>query len=125
MTTLVQVPDMNLVTVLAGQQQLWIDAIFYHIRSAPFGRNHRVVSQVPPQIVSQLLWAAILFPRPLQLKRVRIHQENASRAVSASRSECAPVDGVRSTMKCMRRRVAGLLYELVRLNHLHTLLVPG
>src|SRR5437868_8956781 len=102
MTALVQVPDMNLVAVFAGQQQLRVDAVLHHVRSAPFGRDHRVVSEVPPKIVSQLLWAAILLPRSLQLKRVRVHQEDATGAVSVCRSECAPVDGVRSTMKRMR-----------------------
>src|SRR5438270_12060944 len=107
MTALVEVPDMNLVAVLAGEQQLGVDPAFHHVRSAPFGRDHRVVSKVPPEIVSQVLWTTILFPRPLQLKRVRVHQENATGAVSIGRSECAPVDGVRSTMKRMGGRVAG------------------
>src|SRR5579862_6080540 len=119
MAALVQIPNMNLVTVLASQQQLRVKAIFHHVRSAPFGRNHRVVSEVPPEIVSELLWATILFPRPFQLKRVRVHQENASRAVSASRSESASVDVVRPAMKGVRRRVAGLLDELFGLDHLH------
>jgi hypothetical protein len=39
--------------------------------------------QVPPEVVCQLLWAAILFPLALQLKRVRVHRENATGAVSA------------------------------------------
>src|SRR6516225_7363581 len=125
MTALVQVPDMNLVAVLASQQQLRVDAVFYHVRRAPFGGNHRVMSQVPPEVVCQLLWATILFPGTLQLKRVRVHQENATGAVSASRSECAPVNAVRSTMKRVGRRVASLLYELFGLDHLHNLRLPG
>src|SRR5205823_3997008 len=101
----------------------------------PSSRNHiqiedeRSLSEMPtltkPEVVSQLLWATILFPGPPQLKRVRVHQENATGAVSASRSECAPVDAVRSTMKCVGRRVAGLLYELFGLDHLHDLWLPG
>src|SRR6516225_10164198 len=67
MTALVQVPDVNLITILATQQQLRVDAVFYHVRRAPFGRNHRVVSQVPPEVVSQLLWATMLFPGSFQL----------------------------------------------------------
>src|SRR6516165_2462348 len=109
MTALVEVPDMNLVAVLAAQQQLRVDAVFYHVRSAPFGRNHRVVSEVPPEVVSQLLWAPVPFPGALQLEGVCVHQENATGAVTASRPECAPVDAVRSTMKGVGRRVAGFL----------------
>src|SRR5580765_4716357 len=116
---------MDLVAVLAGQQQLRVDTVFYHVRRAPFGRNHRVVSQLPPEVVSQLLWATILFPGALQVKRVRVHQEDATRAISASRPEGAPVDAVWSTMKCMRRRIAGLLYKLFGLDHLHNLWLLG
>src|SRR5579862_3608418 len=125
MAALVQIPNMNLVTVLASQQQLRVDAIFHHVRSAPFRRDHRVVSEVPPEIVSQLLGATILFPRPFQLKGVRVHQENASGTVSASRTEGASVDRVRSTMKGVRRRVAGLLDELFGFDHLYNLRLLG
>src|SRR5437588_10316311 len=102
MTAFVQVPDMHLVPVFAGQQQLRVDAILHHVRSAPFGRDHCVVSKVPPEIVSQVLWTTIFFPPPLQLKRVRVHQENTAGAVPVGRSECTAVDGVWSTMKGMR-----------------------
>src|SRR5215471_2668091 len=125
MTALVQIPDMDLVAVFAGEQQLRVNAIFHHVRSAPFGGNHRVVPEVPPKIVSQVLWATILFPGSLQLKRIRIHQENASGAVSVGGSERTPVDGVRATMKCVRRSVAGLLDEFLRLDDLHNLRLLG
>ena len=40
-------------------------AVFHHIGRPPFRGHHRVMSQVPPKIVSQLLRAAILFPLTL------------------------------------------------------------
>src|SRR5690349_20260259 len=107
MASLVQVPDMNLVPVLAGQQQLRVNALFHHVGRAPFGGNHRVVSQMPPEVVRQLLGAAILLPLALQLERVRVHQENATGAVSASRSKRTSIDAVWSAMNRMGRGVAG------------------
>src|SRR5215468_8305245 len=125
MTALVQVPDVNLVAVLAGQQQLRVYTVFYHVWRPPFGGDEGVVPQVPPEVIGQLLWATILFPRALQLKCVRIHQENATRGVSGRRSECAPVNAVWSTMKCVGRSVTGFLCELLGLDHLRNLRLPG
>src|SRR3954469_130718 len=121
MTALVQVPDMQLVPVLASYQQLWNDAVFHHIRGAPFRGDHRVVSQVPPEIVGELLRTAILFPWPLQLERIRIHQENSAGSISIRRTERAPIDTVRTTVDGVRGGIAGFLDELLRLNHLHNL----
>ena len=67
----------------------------------------------------KLLRATILFPLALQLKCVRVHQKNAAGAVSAGRSECAPIDAVGPAMNGMGRGVARLLDELFRLDHLH------
>src|ERR1700756_1465158 len=125
MTSLVQVPDMNLVAILAGQQQLRIGAVLDHVRRTPFRGDHGVVSEVPPEVVCELLRAAIMFPGPLQLEGVSVHQENATRAVSAGRSEGAPIDAVRSTVNGMRRRVASLAREFFGLDHLHDLGLTG
>src|SRR5258708_29280092 len=118
MASLVQVPDMNLVAVLAGQQQLRVDTVFHHVWRAPFGGNHRVVPQVPPEVVCQLLWATILFPLALQLERVRVHQENATGAVSASRPERTSIDEVCHAMNSVGRGVSGLLAELFGFDYL-------
>ena len=66
-----------------------------------------------------------LFPLALQLERVRVHQENATGAVSAGRSECASIDAVWPAMNRMGRGVAGLLDELFGLDHLHDLRLLG
>src|SRR5262249_45092323 len=36
MTSLIQVPDMQLVAVLSAQQQLGVHTVLHHVRSAPF-----------------------------------------------------------------------------------------
>src|SRR6476659_8343045 len=109
---------MQLVTILAGQQQLRIETVFHHVRRAPFGTNHGVLSQVPPEVICKLLGAAILFPRALQFKGIRIHEKKASRPVSVGRSERASIDAVRAAMNRMRRGVASLPDELLGLDHL-------
>src|SRR5690242_21848616 len=94
MASLVEVPDMNLVSVLASKEQLRIDAIFHHIRRAPFRRNHRVVPEMIPEGVRQLLGAAISLRLAFQLKRGGVHEDNAAGAVSSRRSERASVNAV-------------------------------
>src|SRR6267142_263310 len=79
---------------------------------------------MPPEIIGELLWTAILFPWPLKLKRIRVHQENAARAVSAGRAQRAAIDAIGAAMNGVRRCVAGFFDELFRLNHLHDLRLP-
>src|SRR5580704_17874238 len=112
MPTLVQVPDVQFVTVFSSQQQFRVKAVLYHIRRSPFGGNHGVVPEVPPEVVRQILGAALLLPWALQLKRLRIHQEDAARAIAASRTERATINAVGATMNRVWRCVACLFNEL-------------
>ena len=81
--TLIQVPDVQFATVLSRKQQLRIEAILHHIRGAPFGGDHGVVPEVPPEVVSQILRTTLLLPGALKLKRIRIHQEDAARTIAS------------------------------------------
>jgi hypothetical protein len=118
---LVEIPDVEPVTVLAGQQQLRIDAVLHHVRRSPFRGDHRVVPQVPPEVVRELLRPALLLPRPFQIKRLGVHEKDAAGAVAARRAERAAVHTVRPAVNSMGRAVAGLLDELFRLDHLYQL----
>ena len=81
--------------------------------------------EVPPEVVGQILWAVVLLPRALQLKRVGIHQEDAAGTVAAGRTERAAIDAVGATMNGVWRCVARLFNELFRLDHLHDLGMIG
>src|SRR5262245_46274500 len=71
-----------------------------------------------------MLGTALLFPFPFQFESLRIHQKNSARSVAARRAQCASANAVRPAWDGMRRRVAGLLDELLRLNHFHDLRLP-
>ncbi len=60
---LAQVPDVEGVTVLSAQQQLGIHAVLHHVRRAPFAGDHRVLAQVPGEVVGQVLRPAVPLPR--------------------------------------------------------------
>ena len=119
-----QIPDVQLVAVLAAQQQLRVDAVLHHVGRAPRAGDHGVESEVPPEVVRQLLRTAIQLPPAANVERLGIHQEDAARAVAVGRAERAHVDAVRSAVHRVRRGVAGPLGERLRLDHLHDLRLP-
>jgi hypothetical protein len=52
----------------AGKQVLRIDPILDLVRDTPFACDHRVVAEMPPEIISQLLRSAIHLPTPQHVK---------------------------------------------------------
>src|SRR5215831_8570169 len=125
MAALVQVPDMYFVAVLAAQQQVRDHAVFHHVGGSPFRRHHRVVSQMPPEVICKLLRTAALLPLPAQLEGVRIHQENTARSVSVGRAEGASIDAIRAAMNRVGRSVPGLPDELFGLDRLNDVWLLG
>src|SRR5690606_6996035 len=105
--------------VLAAQQQLRVHAVLDHVRRAPLAGDHRVVAQVPPEVVRELLRAPLLLPAPLHLERLVVQHEDAARAVAVRRAQRVHVDAVRPAVHRVRRRVARLLHHLLALDHLH------
>src|SRR5436190_921418 len=63
-----EVPHMQLMAVAACQQNLRVQAVLDHVGRAPLAGDHGVAAQVPPEVVGQLLWPAILLPRALDLE---------------------------------------------------------
>jgi hypothetical protein len=112
------IPDVQRVAVLAGQQQLGIDAVLHHVGCAPLAGEHGIVAQVPEEIVGQVLWSAILLPASLWLKGLMVEHEDAARAVAVRRAECVHVDPIGTAVHRVRRGVAGLPHDLVALDHL-------
>src|SRR5277367_6574861 len=64
MPPVAQIPDVNRVTVLVAEQELGHDAVFDHVRRAPFARDRDVPTEMPPEIVREPLLPAIDLPSP-------------------------------------------------------------
>src|SRR5690349_24619614 len=107
---------MQLVSVLAAEQQLRNDPGFDHFRRAPFGRDHDALTEVPPEVVSQLLRPAILLPCALYRKVVMVEHEHATRSVAVRRANRVDVDAVRSTVDGVRPTVASFTPDFVRVD---------
>src|SRR5439155_22400169 len=78
-----QVPDMQLMPIAAGQQNLRIHSVLHHVRSAPLARDQRVEAEVPPEVVGECLGSAVDFPLAENIETVRIHHEQTAWAVAA------------------------------------------
>ena len=116
-----KVPDVELVTVTAGQQGLRDDSVLDHVRSAPLAGDRRVVTEVPPEVVSKLLRAAVQLPAALHREGVVVDDENTARPVSVGRAQRADVDSVGTAVDGVRAAVAGAIGDLIRLDGVHEL----
>ena len=119
-----QVPDVQLAAVLPAEQELRVDAVLHHVGRAPRAGDHRVLAQVPPDVVGELLRSAIEFPSAANVEGLRIEDERATGAVAVGRAERAQEDAVRSAVHGVRRGIAGPLRKRFRLDHLHDLWRP-
>src|SRR5207245_4890152 len=58
MTALRQIPDVDLVAVIAGKQGLGVEGALEHLWRAPLGRDRGVVSEASTAVVGELFWCA-------------------------------------------------------------------
>src|SRR2546422_8330511 len=116
--TLGQVPDVQLRTVTALQQDVRVDAVLDHLRRAPLAGDHRVVAEVPPEVVGEILRAAVELPATPNLEGVVVDDEDATWAVTGGGAEGADVDPIGPAVAGMRTAVAGAVCNLLRLDRL-------
>ena len=116
-----EVPDVQPVAVLVAEQQLADQAVLDHLRRAPLARDDGVVVEVPPEVVRELLRAAVVLPGALDREVVVVEQEDAAGPVAVGVAERRDVDPVRAAVDGVRAAVAGLAGDLLGLDDLHEL----
>ena len=121
MAALGEVPDVQPVAVLAGEQDLGVDPALHHVRSAPLAGDRGVVSEMPPEVVGELLRASVELPAALHRESVVVDDENAPRRVAVRIAQRADVDSVRAAVNRVRAAVAGPLGDLFGLYRVHEL----
>src|SRR5690349_13354683 len=102
MTSLEQIPDVQIVAVAALQQNFRIHSVLHHIRRSPFASDDGVETQMPPEVVSKVLRTAIQLPFPEDIEALVIHHENSARTATVRSSQGADKDSIGTTMNCMR-----------------------
>src|SRR5262249_35835295 len=105
----------------AAEQDLRHQSIFESVRRAPFAGDHGIEAEMPPRVVAKLLRAAIDFPAAERLEPLVIHGKDAARRRCTLASEPSHIYAARSAKHGVRRRVAGLLGEVLRLDDLDDL----
>ena len=121
-----QVPEVQCVPVLAAQQQFGVDPVLDHRRGAPLAGDQRVLVQVPPGVVGQVLRSAVGLPGAQNVEGVVVEQGDAARAVRPlAAAEAGHEDPVRAAVQGVRAGVARLLCQLVRADRPDQRRLPG
>ena len=116
---------MQAVAVLAAEQQLGLDAVLDHVRRAPLAGDQRVVAEVPPEVVGEVLRPRSISQRPSTSKVSWSSMKMPPGAIAVGRAERADVDAVRAAVDGVRPAVAGPLRQLLRLDGLDDLGLRG
>ena len=80
---------------------------------------------MPPEVVGELLRAAVYFPASQGLEGVVVHDEDATGAVAVGRANSAYVDAVGSAVEGVGTAVARTLVQFVRFYGLDDLGLSG
>src|SRR5579862_5999386 len=74
---------------------------------------------MPPEIVGELLWAAIDLPAPEHVEAFVVEQEDSARPVALGIAQRADVNCIGSAMNRMRAAIAGFGCDLLGLYRAH------
>src|SRR6516225_1785303 len=121
MLALGEIPEMQATPVFASQQDLRHEPIFEYVRRAPFAGDHRIETEVPPHVVTELLRAAIHLPAAERLESFVIHDEDAAGRLAVLVAERGHINAARAAMDRVRPRVTGLLSDVLGLDDLNDL----
>src|SRR6266850_1091249 len=116
MTPLDQVPDVEFVAVAATQQYFGIHSVLHHAWRSPFAGDDGVEAQMPPEIISEFLRAAIQLPLPEHIEALRIHYENSAWAAAVRSSQRADENSIGTAMHRVRGCVSRARGQRLRLD---------
>lgn len=85
MAPLAQIPYMQLMTAFALQEFFRNDSVFDLVWCAPLAGQQRVLREMPPQVVAQVLWTAIDLPFSQDVKAEMVEEENSAWSTSTAR----------------------------------------
>ncbi len=75
---LVEVPEVQPASIFAAEQDLRDEPVLERIGGSPFARHHGVVTEMPPEIIGQLLGTAVHLPLAENIEALGIEQEDAA-----------------------------------------------
>ena len=113
-----EVPDVDRLAISLVGERLEVQSILDDVRRSPLARDHHVMSDMPPEVIRELLRAPIDLPSAEGLEGVVVEKKYPAGAAAIGRAEGAHVDSLRSAMHRVRPRVASFGVQVVRLDDL-------
>src|SRR5260370_21384749 len=110
-----QVPDVEPMAVLAGDDLVDAEPVLEHVGRAPLAGDRDVVAEVPPEVVGEKLRAAVDLPLAEYVEAIVVKQKNSAWAAACARAHRAHVDGVGASMRRTRPAVARAPRQFLRL----------
>src|SRR5262245_39339036 len=98
---------MQSAAVLGAEQNLRDQTVLKRIGRTPFTRHQRVVTQMPPSIIGQVLRTAIHLPLSAHLERLMVHEKNATGALTFAVTQGRYIDALGSAVHGVRSRITG------------------
>ncbi len=102
-----QIPDMDPMAVFTIEQQFRVQAVLDHVRRAPLAGDHRVMAEVPPEIIGQILRSTIYLPLAKYIEGRVVQQEDAARSFAFGRSQSANVYTLWTAVDCVQPGIMG------------------
>src|SRR5439155_15803488 len=116
-----EIPEMQAPAVFAAEQNLGNETVFERVGRAPLAGDHRVVAEMPPGIIAELLRSAVDLPAAERLETLLIHDEDAAGRLAIFVAQRSDIDPTRPAVDRVRAGIAGLVGKLCRLDHLDDL----
>src|SRR3954447_26795087 len=113
MLTRAEIPDVQLMAVLAGEQQLRNDAVLDHVRRSPLAGDHRVLAEVPGEVVSKVLRPTVRLPGALDRKVIVVEHHETARSIAIGCAQSIDIDPIRAAVNGMGATVARLARHLL------------
>ena len=111
------VPEMQPVPVTVPQQIFRNQAILELRGLAPFAAHQHIFGGMPPEIVGEILGAAVVLPGAEDVEIVMVQEENPSRSLApVGWPQGVDIDGVRTAVHGVRTAVARLAHDLLGLD---------
>ena len=99
---LVQVPEMQPPAIFGAEQNFRDQAVLEGIGRSPLARDQRVVTEMPPGIICEMLRPAVDLPLAAHIERLVVHQEHAARSLALAVAQRRDIDAFRAAMHRVR-----------------------
>ena len=116
-----QVPDVQIVTIAAVEQDVGHKAVLERLRRAPLAGDQSIVAQMPPEVVGEVLRASVELPLTEHVEGFRVHAEDPAGPFALRGAEGVDEDAVRPAVHRVRAAVVSPRGQLLGFDSLDDL----